>query len=101
MNQETRTMPVFGPGGFVDASMAPTNALSTRFLRGLSVLRQKYEKRSAERKRDKSIAFTIRELSRLDERLLRDIGISRGDIHAVAIAVVDNPNVNVQEIVGH
>lgn len=100
MNHETRTMPSPGPRVFVDALMAPAYALATGILRGLSVLRQKYEQRSAERKRDKSIAFTVRELSRLDERLLRDIGISRGDIHAVAIAVADNPHVNVQEIVG-
>ncbi len=98
MNHETRTMPSPGPRVFVDALMAPTYALATGILRGLSALRQKYEQRSAERKRDRAIAITIRELSRLDDRILRDIGINRCDIQAIAIAVTDNPNVNVHEI---
>ena len=101
MNHETRTMPIPGPRAFVDALSAPACALATGILRSLAALRQKYEQRSAERQRDRAIPITIRELSRLDDHVLRDIGIHRNDIHAVAIAVADNANVNVQEIVGH
>jgi uncharacterized protein YjiS (DUF1127 family) len=77
MNHETRTMPIPGPRTFVDALMAPTHALATGLLRSLAALRQKYQQRSAERQRDRAIAITMRELSRLDDRILRDIGIHR------------------------
>jgi len=78
--------------------MAPTYALAEGILYGVSTLRRRLERGHNAGKRQREITKTVRELSGLDDRILRDIGISRGDIYVVSVAVVGDPNVDVREL---
>lgn len=45
---------------------------------------------AAARKRNRNVKITIKELSRLTDAELKDIGLSRGDIYSVATESNDN-----------
>ena len=51
---------------------------------GLSGLSSWFKKLAAEIERARRVRSTIKELSKLNDRELNDIGISRGDIWAIA-----------------
>jgi uncharacterized protein YjiS (DUF1127 family) len=100
MNHENRKLSLYGPADCFDALMAPAYALAEGLICGFSAVHRYIARGLESRRRERAIAVTIRELSGLDDRVLRDIGIERGNIHAVSVAVVDDPNVNVREIAG-
>lgn len=56
------------------------------------------ERFAAAARRRRLIAQTIAELSELDDRMLRDIGIERDQVRAVAEAVVDNPRFSLRDL---
>ncbi|MCB1742304.1 MAG: DUF1127 domain-containing protein [Gammaproteobacteria bacterium] len=51
-------------------------------------------------RRGRAIARTIAELSRLDDHVLRDVGIRRSEIRVVARSLVEHPGVDVRVRVG-
>lgn len=101
MNHETRNRSIHGAGARFEAVLAPTCGLAEGILFGLFALLRKRERRRAARQRERAIAVTARQLSRLDDRVLRDIGIARDAIPIAAEAVVDDPNVNLRKLAGH
>ena len=98
MNPETRTRSIFGASASFEALLAPTYGLADGILYGVSALARKVERHNAAHKRKRAIAVTVRELSRLDDRVLKDIGIARHDILAVSEAIVDHPDVNLRNL---
>ena len=98
MNTETKTRSIFGAGASFEALLAPTYGLADGILYGVSALARKVEKHIAARKRQRAITVTVRELSRLEDRVLKDIGIARHDIHAVSEAIVDNAKIDLRNL---
>ncbi len=100
MKHEMRTMSIYRPVAYFDALVEPVYGLAEGILYGFSELRRKVRKGIESWKRDHAIRVTIAELSRLDDRVLKDIGVDRDNIYAVAVAVVDDPTVNVRDLAG-
>ena len=101
MNPEIPQPSIYRPRTRIDIVMVPAYGLAEALLAKLSAMRRRLAKGLAARRRERAIAITINQLSAIDDRVLRDIGISRGDIHAVSVAVVDDPGVNVRNPGGH
>ena len=100
MNLEIPQLSMYRSRSRIDAVMAPAYGLAEVILSGLSATCRMLDKHLAARRRNRAIAITINELSGLEDRVLRDIGINRADICVVSVAVVDDPNVNLRELLG-
>ena len=100
MKHESRTMTTYRPQAYFDALVEPTYGLAEGIHYGFAALRRRVVKSIEAWKRSHAIRVTIAELSRLDDRMLKDIGVDRDNIHAVAVAVVDDPTVSAREIAG-
>jgi uncharacterized protein YjiS (DUF1127 family) len=100
MKHEPRTMSTYRPVAYFDALVEPVNGLSEGILYGFSALRRKLAGAFASWRRSRAIDITVAELSRLDNRTLKDIGVCRDNIYAVAVAVVDDPSASVRDIAG-
>ena len=98
MKPEIRHMSIYRPEAYFDALVAPTYSLAEAIMFGFSELRRKIAEGFESWKRDRAIAVTVRELSRHDDRLLKDIGVDRDNIYAVAVAVVDDPKIDVRDL---
>jgi len=96
MNHEIRQMSIYRPEAYIDAMVAPTYSLAESLMYGFSGLRRIAVASFKSWKRDRAIAITISELSRLESHVLRDIGIDRDNIYAAAVAVVDDPKADVR-----
>lgn len=96
MNHETGSRSAYGAA--FEAVLAPICGLAEGILHGVSVMLRKLERRRAARRRKRAVAVTMRELYRLEDRVLRDIGITRHDVRAVAGAVVGDPKVDVRDL---
>ena len=84
----------------VDAFAIPFYRLAEALLRGMSILRQRLARGRERRRRERDIAHTLRQLSGLDDRVLRDIGIARGNLLAVSVAVVEKPGCDPRKLHG-
>lgn len=82
----------------IDAAMESTGAVAQGILSLLSATRRKLDARLTARRRERAIAITMNQLSAFDDRMLREIGINRGDIYAASVALVDGPNVDLREL---
>ena len=78
MKHELQDRSTLGLRAPFEALMTPTYALAEGILYGVSTLRRRLERGHNARKRQREIAKTVSEQSGLDDRILRDIGISRG-----------------------
>ena len=100
MKHEMRSMSIYRPEAYFDALVEPVHGLAEGILYGFSALRRKARKRIEAWRRDHAIRVTIAELSRLEDHMLKDIGVDRDNIYAVAVAVVDDPTVKVRDLAG-
>ena len=98
MKHEARHMSIYRPEAYFDSLVEPVYGLAEGILYGFSALRRRLAKGVESWKRDRAIRITIAELSRLEDRILKDIGVDRDNIHAAAVAVVDDPTVRVRDL---
>ena len=78
--------------------MAPTHALSEGILAGLSALKDLAADRFKTWKHKYEVNRTAAALSSLEDHVLKDIGVRREDIYAVAHYVVDDPSADIRDL---
>lgn len=99
MKPDKRQLALYRFEDGVEALVAPVYPLADVLLRGLSALRRYFTKRAETHRRERAITVTMRELSNLDDRVLHDIGVTRGNIYAFSVVVVDNPGADPRKLV--
>lgn len=71
--------------------LTPHFALAEGIVEGFAALRRGLARRFDAWERKRKIALTVRELSKLEDHVLKDIGVHRSEIYAAARSVVDHP----------
>lgn len=92
MNKHFREAPIDRWEPHFVGLITPTISLSEGILEGFSGLRRAATKVIENWKRQRKVAATVTQLSRLDDHTLRDIGLHRSEIYAAALAVVADPD---------
>ena len=98
MNHEIRHLSIYRHEAYLDAVMAPAHGLADYLLRRAAEFRARVAKGFESWMRAREIAATMKELSRLEDHVLRDIGVDRDNIYAVSVAVVDDPKIDLREL---
>lgn len=91
MNKSFRELSIYRREAHFIGLLSPHLELAEGIVEGFSALRRAIVKRLDAWKRRREIAFTVRELSKLEDHVLKDIGVHRSEIYAAARAVVDHP----------